>query len=144
MGNGILLCNTGNSIQSLGMVQDGGSCEKKNVHICITGSLCCTAEMGRTLQINYKEKCKRKKEKELVVRTVAREGARTPPASHVPPAGCYLQRRWMLGSSPPASSSRHHDCFHFKDHSVPLSFLSCSVGPQAHLGRASKFPWHRL
>ena len=32
---------------------DGRYCEKKNVCICVTGSLCYTAESDRTLEINY-------------------------------------------------------------------------------------------
>ena len=47
--NEVLLYSTGNYIQSLVMEHDGGYCEKKNVYICITGSLCCTAEIDRTL-----------------------------------------------------------------------------------------------
>ena len=31
------------------MERDGGKCEKENVYIRITGSLCGTAEIGRTL-----------------------------------------------------------------------------------------------
>ena len=47
--NEILLYCTGNYIQSLVMEHDGRYYEKKNVYICITGSLCCSAEMDRTL-----------------------------------------------------------------------------------------------
>ena len=45
--NEILLCSTGNYIQPLVMEHDGGKCEKKNVYI--SGSLCCTPEIDRTL-----------------------------------------------------------------------------------------------
>ena len=64
MDNEILLYSTGNSIQSLMMEHDGGWCEQKNacVHMCITGSLCCTAESDSALQINYDKKIKRKPE----------------------------------------------------------------------------------
>ena len=48
----VLLCSTGNSVQSLVMEQDGGQREKKNVYVCIIASLFCTAETDRTLQIN--------------------------------------------------------------------------------------------
>ena len=49
----ILLCSTGNSIQSLVKEHDGGEWQKKNIYIYIyvyiyiymTGSLCCTAEL---------------------------------------------------------------------------------------------------
>ena len=43
------LHSTGNYIQSLAMEHDGGSREKKNTYICMTGSLCRTAEIDRTL-----------------------------------------------------------------------------------------------
>ena len=49
----VLPCNTGNSIQSLGRDHDGRKYEKKNVYICMTGSLCWTAGIGTTLEINY-------------------------------------------------------------------------------------------
>jgi len=29
--------------------------DKKNVYMCITGSLCCTAEIDRTLSINFEK-----------------------------------------------------------------------------------------
>ena len=38
----------GTCILSLVVEHDGGYYEKKNVCICITGSLCCTAEIDRT------------------------------------------------------------------------------------------------
>ena len=44
----MLLYSTGNYIQSLVMEHNGIN-EKKNVYVCITGSLCCIAEIGRTL-----------------------------------------------------------------------------------------------
>jgi len=47
--NEIVLYSTGNYIQSLVMEHDGRECEKKNVYICITGSLCHAAETDRTL-----------------------------------------------------------------------------------------------
>ena len=47
--NEVLLYSTGSYIQSLGTEHDGRQYEKKNVYICMTGSLCCTAEMVRTL-----------------------------------------------------------------------------------------------
>ena len=40
--NGILLCSTGNSVESLRMEPD--DVRKKNVYVCLTGSPCCTAE----------------------------------------------------------------------------------------------------
>ena len=47
--NGILLCITGNCIESLVMEHDRGSQEKNNVYIFVTGSLCCTVEIDKTL-----------------------------------------------------------------------------------------------
>ena len=47
--NGVLLYSTGNYIQSLGVEHNGRWYEKKNVFICITESLCCTAEIDVTL-----------------------------------------------------------------------------------------------
>ena len=49
--NEILLYSTGNYIQSLVMEHDGRFFEKKNVYLCMTGSLCCTAEIDKTLSI---------------------------------------------------------------------------------------------
>ena len=46
--NEVLLYSTGNSVQSLGIEHDGREYEKKNV----IRSLCCTAEIDRTLQIH--------------------------------------------------------------------------------------------
>ena len=46
--NEVLLCGTGNYIWS-GIDHDGKEYEKRNVHICMPGSLCCTAEIGTTL-----------------------------------------------------------------------------------------------
>ena len=59
----VLLYITGNYIQSPGTEHDGRYYGKKNVHIYIyiTGSLCCTAEIGVTLSIKYtsiKQFCK--------------------------------------------------------------------------------------
>ena len=45
--NKILLYSTGNYIQSFVMEHDGRYYEKKNVYICITGSLCYIAEIDR-------------------------------------------------------------------------------------------------
>ena len=45
----VLLYSTGSYIQSLGIDHDGRFYEKKNVNLCMTGSLCCTAEMDSTL-----------------------------------------------------------------------------------------------
>ena len=47
--NEILLYNTGNYSQSLGIEHDGRQDEKENVYICMTGSLCCTAQIGTIL-----------------------------------------------------------------------------------------------
>ena len=52
-----LTVHTGNYIQSLGIERDGRQYEEKNVCIykciyiciCITGSLCCTAEIDTTM-----------------------------------------------------------------------------------------------
>ena len=46
--NGVLLNSTGNSIQSLGLDQDGRQYEKRNVYLRMTGSLCYIAEMVTT------------------------------------------------------------------------------------------------
>ena len=45
----VLLCSTGNSVQSLGTDQDGRAYEKGNGYMFETGSLCYTAEMATTL-----------------------------------------------------------------------------------------------
>ena len=45
----VLLYSTENHIQSLGVEHDGRWYEKKNVFICMTESLCCTAEIDVTL-----------------------------------------------------------------------------------------------
>ena len=49
IGHEVLVSSTGNSVQSLGIHQDGREYEKKNVYICMTESLCCTAEMDTTV-----------------------------------------------------------------------------------------------
>lgn len=50
----VLLSSTGNCVQSLGLEHDGIWYEKKkNVRICMTGSLCCTTEIEGTLSISY-------------------------------------------------------------------------------------------
>ena len=45
----VLLYSTGNYIQSLVMEHDGRHYEEKNVYVGMSASLCCTAEMDRTL-----------------------------------------------------------------------------------------------
>ena len=45
----VLLDSMGNFSQSLGIDHDGRWHEKKNVYMCMTGSLCCTAEIGTAL-----------------------------------------------------------------------------------------------
>ena len=35
------------------MEYDGGYCEKKNVYMCMVGSLCCTAKINRKIKIKY-------------------------------------------------------------------------------------------
>ena len=49
IGNEILLCSTGNCIQSLVIEHDRREYEKKNIYICMTESLCCTTEIDRIL-----------------------------------------------------------------------------------------------
>ena len=44
----VLLWGTGTYIQSPGTDPDG-RCEEKNGRVCVTGSLCCTAEVGAIL-----------------------------------------------------------------------------------------------
>ena len=51
--NEVLLYNAGNYIQSNGIEHDGRQYEKKNVHLCMTGSHCWTAEIDTTLWVNY-------------------------------------------------------------------------------------------
>ena len=51
--NETLLYSTENCIQTLVIERDGRWYEKKNVYIYMTGSLRCTAEIDRTLQINH-------------------------------------------------------------------------------------------
>ena len=56
----ILLYSTGNSIQSLGIEHDGRQYEKKNIYVCMTGSLCCTASscpgaLNRSLPLSGSE-----------------------------------------------------------------------------------------
>ena len=43
--NEVLLYNTGNHMQSLGIEHDGRLYEKRNVRICMLGSLCCTQKL---------------------------------------------------------------------------------------------------
>ena len=47
--NKVLLYSTGNYTQYPGINHNGKECKKKNVSMCITESLCCTAETGTTL-----------------------------------------------------------------------------------------------
>ena len=47
--NGVLLYSRGSYVQSLGVEHDERQYEKKNVHICMNGSLSCTAEIDTTL-----------------------------------------------------------------------------------------------
>ena len=47
--NKILLYSTGNYIQSLGIQQEKDDIRKECIYICMTGSPCCTAEIGTTL-----------------------------------------------------------------------------------------------
>ena len=47
--NKVLLYSTGNSIQSPGINHNGKEYLKKNVYMCETKSLCCTAEIGTAL-----------------------------------------------------------------------------------------------
>ena len=47
--NKVLRYSTGNYIQSLGVEHDGKEYEKKNVYICMPGSLRCTAEIDTIL-----------------------------------------------------------------------------------------------
>ena len=50
--NKVLLCSTGNYIQYSVINHNGKEYEKEcNVWICVTESLCCTAEINTTLQI---------------------------------------------------------------------------------------------
>ena len=46
--NEVLLYRTGKYIQSLGIEHDGRQCEKKNIYVCMTGSICCKAEINTT------------------------------------------------------------------------------------------------
>ena len=47
--NEVLPCSTGNYIQFLGIEHYGRQYKKKNVYLCMTGSICYTAEIGTTL-----------------------------------------------------------------------------------------------
>ena len=47
--NGVFLYSPGNCVQYLGLKHDRRQCKKKNVHICMTGSLCCTTGIEGTL-----------------------------------------------------------------------------------------------
>ena len=50
--NKVLLYSTGNYIQSPGINHNGKEYLKKNVCMCITESLCCSAEIATALYIN--------------------------------------------------------------------------------------------
>ena len=43
--NEVLLYSTGNYIQSLGTEHDGRHCKKKNVYVCMAGSLGCQQKL---------------------------------------------------------------------------------------------------
>ena len=45
----VLLCSTGNYIQSLGIDHDGRQYKKGNAYICMNGLHCYIAEIGTTL-----------------------------------------------------------------------------------------------
>ena len=47
--NEVLLYSTGNYVQSLGIDHDGRQYEKGNIYVCMTESVCCTAEIITTL-----------------------------------------------------------------------------------------------
>ena len=47
--NKVLLYSTGNYIQYPVINHNGKEYKKKNVYICVTESLCCTAEINTTL-----------------------------------------------------------------------------------------------
>ena len=47
--NGVLPSSTEYYVQALGIDHNGRYYEKKNVHICATGSPCCIAEIDRPL-----------------------------------------------------------------------------------------------
>ena len=56
--NEVLLCSSGSSSQFLGIEHDGTKYEKKNVCVCMTGSLCCDPEieeLGKSTMFNYKK-----------------------------------------------------------------------------------------
>lgn len=53
MSNAVLLYSTGNCTQPLGLEHDGRQYKKGYVHRLMTGSLCCTTEIGTALSINY-------------------------------------------------------------------------------------------
>ena len=59
--NEVLLCSTGNYIQSLGIDHDEKSYKKGNVYICMTASLCWTAEINTMLEITCISIKKKKK-----------------------------------------------------------------------------------
>ena len=61
-------CGTGNYIQSPGINHNGKNI-KKNIYTTITESLCCTAEIGTTLSINYTS-IKKKKNLPMVMNFV--------------------------------------------------------------------------
>ena len=51
--NKVLLYSTGNYIQYPVISHNGEEYDKECIYICITESLCCTAEINTTLLVNY-------------------------------------------------------------------------------------------
>ena len=49
----VQLYSTGNCIQCPGINHNGKEYKKECIYICITESICCTAEINTTLQISY-------------------------------------------------------------------------------------------
>ena len=59
--NKVLLNSIGNYIQYPVVNHQGKEYEKEQIYICITGSLCCTAEINNTVNQTYFNKIKFKK-----------------------------------------------------------------------------------
>ena len=57
--NEVLFYSTGNYMQSLGIEHDGRQYEKKDVCVCVTGSLCHTTEIDTRLNQLYFNKFKK-------------------------------------------------------------------------------------
>ena len=60
--NEVLLYNTGNHIQSLGIEHYGRLYDKRSVYMCMLGSLCCTQKLTQhvnQLQFNLKNKLRK-------------------------------------------------------------------------------------